>query len=538
MNKNKNNNMAVGYCRVSTEDQADNGISLEYQEEQCRKASINDGYKEILIIKDEGKSGTSISKRKGIQQVIELAKNKEISIVYVTNSDRLARNILDHSFLRNIFKSNNVILKYLNGQSSDNDANSIMADNMFATVNQYHSDITKEKTKQALDTKALAGYFPTSAPVGYLNTENSDKNCNKVAKKIIIPNPKNFHFVKEAFKMFATGQYNVYELNDLLNEKGFVSNSGRKLAPSMFYAMLKNRIYLGEVHWIDIHVKNGKHEPLIDENTFERVQAILNKNNNNRCRRRKYFWLLSGYVFCPIHNCRYTAEWHLNKGKAYYHCSNKNGCGKYVEKQNLEKQVSDKLKSIEFSDEFIKIIVEKTRNFIEENSNKYQQEKRGLENQKIAWEAKLRTIETKLLDEVIKDSDYKRLSCDIHKEIERINRNILLLEKNTNTSGNMAIEIMNFCKNIHKTYMETSEELQKKFLALCFDRFEVKDGVIIKERYSMFFQQLLELNMAFQKNTKSKKTFENQIYEMGIINPKMGGYRESNPNQRNHNPLC
>ena len=40
-------------------------------------------------------------------------------------------------------------------------------------------------------------------------------------------------------------------------EKGLVTGSGKKLSPSMLYAMLKNRLYLGEIHWQNIHVIDG-----------------------------------------------------------------------------------------------------------------------------------------------------------------------------------------------------------------------------------------------------------------------------------------
>jgi len=118
MKPTENKKVAVGYCRVSTDDQAENGLSLDVQEENCRKTAKNDGYIEIIIIRDEGKSGTLISKRKGIQEVIDLAKKREISIMYVAHSDRFARNVSEHIFLRHILRSNGVKLKYLNGQSS------------------------------------------------------------------------------------------------------------------------------------------------------------------------------------------------------------------------------------------------------------------------------------------------------------------------------------------------------------------------------------------------------------------------------------
>ncbi len=541
MNKtnDKNSKVAVGYCRVSTDDQADQGISLDYQEEQCKKAAEKDGYNdnEVLIIRDEGKSGTNL-KRKGIQEIIDLAKKREISIVYVTHSDRLARNIVDHAFLRNTLRANNITLKYLNGQSSLDDASSIMADNMFATINQYHSDNTREKTKQAVDTKAEAGYFPTHAPVGYINTSNPNKNCEKVAKRIIIPNPKTGLLVTEAFKTYATGQYNAYELNDLMYAKGLVSNSEKKLSPSMVYAMLKNKVYLGEIHWMDIHNKNGKHEPLIDKDTFNQVQNILSERNQNRCRRRKYFWLLNGYMFCAEHNCRYTAEWHLNKSKAYYHCSNKKGCGKYVEKSDLEKQVAQKFKHLEFNQEFINSIIEKVKSIFDERKNVYQSAQKTLQSRKNACNAKLSSAENRLLDETLSKEDYLRIKEAVIADTSRIDKELNNLQIGHDINIDLTSEILGFTKNIYNTYMQAPEELQKKFISLFFEGFDVKDGLIVKDRYSPLFQELLNLNALSIKSPYGRKAVENKGKEKLILDTSRGGYRESNPNCEFHKLEC
>ncbi len=532
----KNLQVAVGYCRVSTDDQADNGISLDYQEEQCRNTARSDGYTEIIIIRDEGKSGKNL-KRKGIQEVMKLAENKEISIVYVTNSDRLARNIKDHQDLRSLFRSNNVDLKYLNGQASDDGATSTMADNMFASFNQYHSDNTREKTKQAIDAKAKAGYFPTCAPVGYQNTVNPDKLCEKVAAKIIIPHPKTGHLVTEAFKLFASGEYNVFKLNTIMFEKGLVSNSDKKLAPSMMYNMFRNRLYLGEIHWRDIHIQ-GQHTPLIDEETFNRVQNILADHGDNRCRRRKFFWLLAGYLFCPIHNRRYTAEWHLGKSKAYYHCSNAKGCGKYAEKNDLEKQVAQKFKYLEFNPTFVETVVAKVKGIFEERRDKFLTDQRVFINQKNAWQKKLEVAEERLLDDTLEKPDYMRIKEEVTNDILRIDRQLNNLKKSHETSIEPITEILNFTKNIYATYMKAPEQLQKKLLGFFFDGFDVENGVILSSRYSLLFQSLIELNALSDKSVNNKKPFENKADSSVILSSDWGAYRELNPNRRFHKPQC
>lgn len=520
MTQAENKKVAVGYCRVSTDEQVD-GISLDYQEERCRKAAHEDGYADVLIIKDEGKTGKNLE-RKGIQEVIGLAKMREISVVYVTNSDRLARNIQSHTFLRYTLSSNGVTLKYLNGQSSGNDAGSTFADNMFAGVAQYHSDITRDKTKEATSAKARAGYFPAYAPPGYLNCENPDRACEKVARRIIVPHPDYAPLITEAFEMYATGQYSVYELTDIMHKKGLRTKQGRRINPCVFNDVLKNRMYLGEIHWGDIHVKKGRHEPLTDEQTFDRVQSVLFGNGGSRCKRRKYFWLLNGYVFCPVHSRRYTAEWHLDKNIAYYHCPVGKGCSRYIEKSNLEKQVSDKFKELQFSDEFVRLVIEKVKSVMDTRRNEYHSRQRSLLSRKNAHEAKRRVAEDRLMDGTLSKTDYTRIRGEVTAEIDTIQGQLEKLASAKDLDMDVVSEVLSFTKDIYSVYMRSDERLQKKFIGFFFDRFEVRGGVIINTDHSPLFAELVRLNKAFCKMPKLRKALEINVKSEVILTTELG----------------
>lgn len=78
-----NNNIAIGYCRVSTEDQKEAGLSLDLQEKQCREAAKEDKFDDIIIEKDEGKTGTKLIKRPAMQRIIKMAEAREIAAVYM-----------------------------------------------------------------------------------------------------------------------------------------------------------------------------------------------------------------------------------------------------------------------------------------------------------------------------------------------------------------------------------------------------------------------------------------------------------------------
>ena len=309
------NKKAIIYCRVSTSDQADNGQSIEAQEIICRREAEKDGYEVVGVIKDEGKSGSTL-KRQGIQELIRKVMAKEVDIVVVIHSDRIARNTIDHITLRNLFKEKGVILKCLNKPIVGNTATDIVIDNIMASVNEMQCLITGEKVIATLNEKAKAGYFPSYPPLGYKNVKNPNPMDGRLSEKIVVQDELVAPLLKKAFELYVTGNYNVFDVSDILFESGLRTRKGCKLSESRLYELLRNPFYKGELHWGSIHItdpKLVKHKPIIDEYTFNAVQKIMDGKNHHSCRKRKYVWLLNGFLRCYKHSCRYTAEWHLKK---------------------------------------------------------------------------------------------------------------------------------------------------------------------------------------------------------------------------------
>ena len=201
------NKIAIGYCRVSTSTQSQEGLSLDVQEEACRMAIKNDGCELLKIIRDEGKSAGSL-KRSGIQEIIGLVENKKVDIVYTISSDRLNRNTGDYIWLIDLFKKNNIQLRYIHQANLDDSAASQTMGTIMAAFNEMQRHQTAEKVKRIITAKVEAGYYPDSAPVGYLNTLNQDPSVDRLVRRIIVPDSVMAPLVTEAFKLFSTGNYN------------------------------------------------------------------------------------------------------------------------------------------------------------------------------------------------------------------------------------------------------------------------------------------------------------------------------------------
>jgi DNA invertase Pin-like site-specific DNA recombinase len=83
---------AIGYVRVSSEEQRRKGVSLDAQREKIRAYCDLNDLELVRIEADEGVSGKTISARPAVQRVLRAAKRKEADVVVVYKIDRLARN--------------------------------------------------------------------------------------------------------------------------------------------------------------------------------------------------------------------------------------------------------------------------------------------------------------------------------------------------------------------------------------------------------------------------------------------------------------
>jgi site-specific DNA recombinase len=522
--KNTTENYAAGYCRVSTKEQADSGMSIGVQVSGCRKGIIEGKYNELEIIKDEGKSAGTL-KRPGIQRLIELVKEGKLSAVFAYDSSRFARNTRDHLYLMELFAVNGVKVIYTNGVNMDDSPESKMMDTTMAGFNQFFRDQTSAKVKSTLYTKAKAGYYPDYPPVGYRNIENLNYKDEKLDKRIIVADEVISPLVSEAFKLFSTGNFNGYDLNDLMYEKGLRTRKGEKMSYSRFYAMLRNKFYTGEFKWGPVDCKNAKHPRLVDQHTFNAVQTVLDGHNKHACRRRKYSFLLNGFLYCYKHSKRYTAEWHMPKKLAYYHCSNRLGCGKYVEINKMEGAVAVKFQELEFNDDFINKVINKVNAIYQGRKQEYDTKRQGLINQRAAFEARRKVARDKLLTGIISDADYKKIDEDTTAELTSIDNRLSEIGSNKEVRVDVAAEIMRMTKDIYQTYIDASHVVKRLYLSLFWERFEVADGVIIKYCASLLFTQLLELQQVYIKPKASNLLGDSG----GIITDFWLGRWDSNP---------
>ena len=176
---------AVGYIRVSTEDQAREGISLDAQKAKIEAyAAIND-LALVGIICDEGASGKNLE-REGVKKLLNLVESGKVKAVIVYKLDRLSRKTLDTLGLIEMFGDRGIAFHSISEKVDTKNAMGKFFFTIISALAQMERDLIAERTKDALKHKRQKGEWSGRIPFGFRIKDNrlvEDPDQIKVIQK-------------------------------------------------------------------------------------------------------------------------------------------------------------------------------------------------------------------------------------------------------------------------------------------------------------------------------------------------------------------
>lgn len=239
------------YVRVSTEEQAKEGLSVDAQIDKCKSFCEARDWEIFKIYKDAGYSAGSLN-RPALELLIRDANEKKFNTILVYKIDRFSRKLKDLIMVLENLKEKNINFTSVTEQI---DTTSAMGEAFFQIIGvfaQLERGMVKERVELAFERKIKFGEALFRAPFGYIY-----KN------KKLVPDPENSRKVKEVFEMWAQN-IDYKEISKQFN-----------IPSSTLYQIVKNKIYLGKIKYKG-KLYNGKHKPLIDEELFNKANKIEN----------------------------------------------------------------------------------------------------------------------------------------------------------------------------------------------------------------------------------------------------------------------
>jgi len=157
----------VGYARVSTQGQADDGVSLEEQVSRIRAYGTATAREISDVVVDAGQSAKTLL-RPGVGRILAGIQNGEVGGVVVCRLDRLTRSIRDLSDLLDLCKEYEVALISLNEALDTSSAGGRLFINLLGVISQWQREQIGENTSAALRHKRQTGCVYGRTPFGYV----------------------------------------------------------------------------------------------------------------------------------------------------------------------------------------------------------------------------------------------------------------------------------------------------------------------------------------------------------------------------------
>jgi len=286
--------LTLAYCRVSTEEQAEEGWSIEGQTDKLRAYSSLHDLGEITVISDPGISGKNLV-RPGVQQLLAAVEAGHADHVIVWKLDRLSRSLRDLMAIRDLFDKHGVILHSVCENLDLSTPAGRWFFSMMGGQAEYYREALSENVSMGLDRAVKEGRWINKPKTGYMMID-----------KLLVPSV-DAPLVVECFRLRGEGQpYRVIE-----------ERTGIKY--STVKSILDSRIYRGET------VRKGKwsqgiHDALVSEEEWQNAHRGTAKGV------RQSSDPLSGRVVCGLCNRKMVVAQN-GKGHLTYRCRHRGqGC--------------------------------------------------------------------------------------------------------------------------------------------------------------------------------------------------------------------
>jgi len=156
----------IAYVRVSTEDQATNGVSLDAQEARISGYASAMGWQVSEVIRDAGASAKSLQ-RAGMTCLLSSLRRKSVERVVVLKLDRLTRSTRDLADLLDVFAKHDTALVSVSESLDSSSAAGRLVVNMLGVVAQWEREVIAERTASALAHKRQQGLVYGPTPYGF-----------------------------------------------------------------------------------------------------------------------------------------------------------------------------------------------------------------------------------------------------------------------------------------------------------------------------------------------------------------------------------
>ena len=260
----------VALARVSSREQEREGFSLDVQETALKAYAEKHGGT-ILRLFRIAETASQSDERKTFRELVSFAKKRapELDGLLFYKVDRAARNLFDYVELERLESEYGVPFISVSQPTEMTPAGRMMRRTL-ANMASFYTEQQSVDVREGLARRVKEGWFVCKAPYGYANVRRNGRGVVEI-------DPIAGENVRRIFRLYAYESLTLDQLVEVLNAEGRVFRAPSTPFPrSSVHNILQDRAYIGELEYKGQWYP-GRHEPLVDRVTWDRVRAIMDR---------------------------------------------------------------------------------------------------------------------------------------------------------------------------------------------------------------------------------------------------------------------
>jgi len=470
---------AVIYGRVSSKEQEKEGFSIPAQLKLLKDYAAAQGiavakeYVDVETAKQTGRAAFG-------EMVAYLKAHPSVRVMLVEKTDRLYRNLKDWVTVDELdvemhFPKEGVVLSR-ESRSSEKFMHGIKV-----LMAKNYIDNLSEEARKGMQEKAEQGIWPTKSPLGYRNVAGPD------GKKIIATDRAVAPIVSKLFEWYATGQYSLKEVAQKARDAGFIyRRTGARVPTSAVHTILRNRLYTGQFEWNGKLVQ-GRHQPLVSLELWERVQGILDGRNATKAKRGKHDFAFSGLIACVKCGCSVVGE--IKKQRyVYYHCTgyadkcreSPASCRRrHVREEVLEQKFTELLGRLRFDDEVLDWVRESLHASQADERREHEEAIRRLQAEHKRLGDRINAMYLDKLDGRVDAAFFDKMSTQWREEQSCCLREIARHESAEQSYMDEGMQILELARNAQKLFERQEPREKRRLLNFVLSNCTWEDGEVV-----------------------------------------------------------
>ncbi len=502
----------ITYSRVSTDEQAQQGYSLDYQQQTIQRYCELKDYKIIQSFRED--HSAKDFERPEWKKIIKLVKSKEkqkdkISSVVILRADRFSRNLLLSLVEKAKLNLLGCNVEFVEGGIDLTSPESLVVEAIQYALPQVENEKLSLRTKEGSYKCRLSGGWTGSPLRGY--------KCIRLEKYPSMELNEQAPLIKEAFEKMASGLYSADQIRRWLNSKGM------KITKNQFPNIIRNVAYTGKVVVMPFKdqpkkIVEGFHPALVSEELFSKANDVLEGRKRNMTFKSDDadLYPLKQFLRCSVHGRSLSAYGAKGRPRIYhYYVCTKSPCPRYPIDWAHD-QIERVLEQVQFSAKTVKQYKKVLAKKFESMDLERKRKQKGLERELETLKGRKTFLQNEYLEGKIIAADYSELKSSIEVKLYQVEMELSNLKSQKTPFKDYLDNDIPLMEDLIGFYRKADGRSKKKILGLIFsDKVEFDENRKPKFSFTPPIKALIQISQDAEKDEVSIDQLETFVKGSG-----------------------